>query len=201
LSLAPAFAVVVNFDDLDASAGDVSLAAISPYQGFTWGNFFAYTAAPGFPGFNNGIVSPPNAAYTGGDELGAPIVGSIAATSPFDFGSASIGAGWYDNLDVTVQGRLAGALEFSQTITVNAQGVQPFSFGFTGIDELDFFSTVTAATTDPFGCGPSGCSQITLDNLDFSAVRPVPVPKPSAAVFLSCLSLFILVAWRRRARR
>ena len=71
----PAQATIVNFDDIDASAGDVSLDAVSPYQGFTWSNFFAYTAAPGFPGFNNGIVSHPNAAYTGGDELGVPIRG------------------------------------------------------------------------------------------------------------------------------
>jgi hypothetical protein len=62
LAAIPAFAAVVNFDDLDASARDVSLDAISPYQGFTWTNFFAYTSAPGFPGFNNGILSPPNAA-------------------------------------------------------------------------------------------------------------------------------------------
>jgi hypothetical protein len=203
ISAAPALAAVVNFDDLDASAGDVSLEAISPYQGFTWTNFFAYTSAPGFPGFNNGIVSQPNAAFTGGDALGASIIGSITAAAPFDFGNASIGAGWYDNLDVTVEGRLAGALQFSQTITVDAQSMQLFSFAFTGIDELDFFSTVTASTTDPFGCGPSGCSQITFDNMNFpGAGPPPPAPEPSAAVvLLSSLSVFAMAAYRFGRRR
>ena len=185
------------------SAGDVSLDAISPYQGFNWTNFSAYTSTPGFPGFNNGIVSQPNAASAGGDALGAPIIGSITAASPFDFGTASIGAGWYDNLDVTVEGRLGGILQFSQTITVDAENIQLFSFAFTGIDELDFFSTVTAATTDPFGCGSSGCSQITFDNIDFSVVGPPPqTPEPSSAVvFLSSLNSFALAAWHRRNRR
>lgn len=204
MSALPAHAVLVNFDDIDASAGDVSLDAISPYQDFTWTNFFAYTAAPGFSGFNNGIVSQPNAAYSGGDELGAPIIGSITAPASFDFGSGYFGSGWYDNLDVTVEGRLGGALELSQTVTVNTTAPQLFSFDFTGIDELDFFSTVTAATTDPFGCGPSDCSQFTLDDLNFAAVGPPPpsVPEPSTAIVLfSSLSLFSMTAWRRRKRR
>ena len=185
-SVTPAFAMVVNFDDIDASAGNVSLDAISPYQGFSWTNFFAYTSAPGFPGFNNGIVSPPNAAYTGGDQLGMPIVGIITAAAPFDFGSAYIGSGWYDNLDVTVEGLLGGALEFTQTVTVNTEGAQLFTFDFTGIDEVDLFSTVTAATTDPYGCGSSDCSQFTLDDINFAAVGPPPpaVPEPPAAAVL-----------------
>jgi len=200
---APAQAVLVNFDDLDASSGDISLDAISPYQGFNWTNFSSYTSTPGFPGFNNGIVSQPNAAFTGGDALGAPIIGSITAAAPFDFGTASIGAGWYDNLDVTVEGRLGGLLQFSQTITFDAENVQLFSFGFTGIDELDFFSTITAATTDPFGCGSSGCSQITFDNMDFSAAGPpTEGPEPSTALVLfSSLGLFTFAVWRRRSRR
>ena len=133
-----------------------------------------------------------------------PIVGTITAASPFDFGSADIGSGWYDNLNVTVEGRLGGALEFSQTITVSTTGAQLFGFDFTGIDELDFFSTVTTATTDPFGCGPSDCSQFTFDNIDFSAVGPPPpmnAPEPSAAlVLLSSLGLFILALHRGRTR-
>lgn len=37
-------AAIIGFDDIDASAGDVSLDALSPYQGFSWSNFFAYTS-------------------------------------------------------------------------------------------------------------------------------------------------------------
>jgi hypothetical protein len=104
---------------------------------------------------------------------------------------------------VTVEGRLGGILQSSQTITVDAENVRLFSFGFTGVDELDFFSTITAATTDPFGCGSSGCSQITFDNMDFSAAGPpMEVPEPSTALVpFSSLGLFTLSAWRRRNRR
>src|SRR5690348_11171994 len=84
-------AAIVNFDDLDVSAGDVSLDSLSSYQGFNWANFSAYTATPGFPGFDNGIISPNNAAYSGGELFGAtvtPVIGKIEAASPFDFVSA-----------------------------------------------------------------------------------------------------------------
>ena len=73
----------INFDDIDASLGDVPLDSLSPYQGLNWGNFSAYTSVPGFPGYNNGIVSSPNAAYTAGDAFGAPIVSVITRTSGF----------------------------------------------------------------------------------------------------------------------
>ena len=56
----------------------------------------------------------------------------ITAAAPFDFGSAYIGSGWYDNLNVTIEGRLGGALEFSQTIAVNTEAAQLFTFDFTG---------------------------------------------------------------------
>src|SRR6185437_15458024 len=118
---------VVNFDDIDASAGDVSLDALSPYQGFSWTNFFAYTNIPGFPGFNNGIVSTPNAAYSGGEIFGAttmPIVGSVDASSPFDFVGAYVGSGYYDDMSLTVQGLLGGSLIYTRTLIVDTTGAQ-----------------------------------------------------------------------------
>lgn len=60
-----ASAAIVTFDDLDASGGDLILDTISPYQGFTWTNFSAYTSIPGFPGFNNNIAFQNNATYSG----------------------------------------------------------------------------------------------------------------------------------------
>ena len=104
-SAAPAFAAVVGFDDLNATAGDIVLDTMNPYQGFTWMNFTVYTTTPGFPGFNNGIVSSPNASFAGGDILGAPVVSTIRSPTPFDFTSASLGSGWYDGLSVTVIGK------------------------------------------------------------------------------------------------
>jgi hypothetical protein len=63
-------AATIGFDDIDATAGDVLLNGISLCQGYGWTNMSVYTNTPGFPGFNNGIVSSPNAAYTAGDALG-----------------------------------------------------------------------------------------------------------------------------------
>jgi hypothetical protein len=183
--LPSATAAVIGFDDLDATAGDIILDNLNPYQGFTWTNFSVYTYAPGFPGFNNGIVSAPNAAYTVGDALGSSIVSTITAASSFDFISAYLGSGWYDGMNVTVDGLLNGTQEFSQTVTVNTEASQLFTFNFNDITELDIFSQVTASTSDPYGCGPSGCSQITLDDLTFapsSGGPPPPPPPPSSTV-------------------
>lgn len=166
-------ALILHFDDIDASAGDV---ALESYQGFTWSNFAAYTNAPGFTGFNNGIVSPANAAYSGGesfDPTATPIVGSLTSSAPFDFSGAALGAAYYDNLTVTVEGRRAGDVLFSQNVILNTSGAQAFNFNFAGIDTLTFSGAATAATIDPFSCGVFNCTQFTVDDL---RVTPIPLP-------------------------
>jgi hypothetical protein len=175
----PALASTINFDDIAALPGDVIL---DSYQDFGWKNISVYTNTPGFPGLNSGIVSPANAAYTAGDTLGAPLIATISASTPFDFISGYFGAGWYDGLNVTVNGLYNGSQEFSQTFTVSTTGPQLQTFNFTGINELDIFSTLEPSTSDPYGCGPSGCSQVTLDDLTLnpgnappSSVTPEPI--------------------------
>jgi hypothetical protein len=94
-------ASVVSFDGIDAHAADVDLQTLSPFEGLSWTNTFAYTNTAGFPGFNNGIVSQTNAAYSGGEIFGAsanPVVGRISSEQSFDFQSAFLGAGYYNNL-------------------------------------------------------------------------------------------------------
>jgi hypothetical protein len=198
----PMHAGIINFDDIDASLGDVPLDGLSPYQGLTWANLTAYTSVPGFPGYNNGIVSQPNAAYTAGDALGSPIISSVTRASGFDFTSAYLGSGWYDGLTVTLNGVSNGVQDFTQTVTVNTEAPQLFTFDFTDITELDIYSTVTASTTDPYGCGASGCSQVTLDDLSVTLLNNPPppgVPEPGTFPLL-CLALFALVASPRLRR-
>jgi hypothetical protein len=199
----PAFGGTINFDDVNAAAGDVVLNGLNPYHGFTWTNFSVYTTTPGFPGFNNGIVSPANAAYSGGEVFGAtvtPVVGEIQSASPFNFVSAYVGAGYYDNLSLTVQGLLGGSLLFTRTVTVNTTGAQLTSFGFTGINELDFFASKTPQTTDPFLCGDFNCTQFTLDDLTFApASTPVPLPSSFGLLALA-LALVAAQGTRRRTR-
>jgi hypothetical protein len=186
----------IGFDDIDANAGDVVLASLSPYSGFSWTNFSVYTVIPGFPGFNNGIVSGPNGAYTSGDALGTQTLSTITATSAFDLVSANLGSGWYDGLTILVEGLFKDTHEFSKTITVSTSGAQLFAFNFTDIDEVQISSIVTSATTDPYGCGASGCSELTLDNIVLtSAAGPPPsiMPEP-ATLGLATLSLLALAA-------
>lgn len=178
--IARANADTLTFDDIDASAGDVILDYLSPYHGYTFTNFSAYTNVPGFPGYNNGIVSGPNAAYTAGDALGSPIISTISAASTFDFDSAYLGSGWYDGLSATFVGLAGGSQLYSETVTANTTGAQLLDFTFLGIDTLEIYSSVSAATSDPYGCGPSGCSQLTLDNVTLVPdLTPPPPPPPS----------------------
>lgn len=192
----PVKASVINFDDIDASAGDVIL---SSYQGYNWTNISVYTSAPGFPGFNDGIISPPNAAYTAGDALGSPIVSTITSSSPFNFISGYFGSGWYDGLSVTVNGLYNGTQDYSQTFTVDTETPELFTLNFAGINELDIYSTITASTTDPYGCGPSGCSQVTLDDLTLTpGVPPPPTTSPEPMSFLLAgVGFCALVTFRR----
>lgn len=196
-------ATTITFDDLNASSGDIILDTISPYHGLTWTNFSAYTGTPGFPGYNNGIVSSPNAAYGGGDNLGSPTPSYIASASDFNFVSAYFGSGWYDGLDLTVEGLLNGTVRDSKTLTVSTTGAQSVTFNFTGIKSLEFFTAATASTTDPYGCGPSGCSQFTIDNLTItpsSGPPPPSVPEP-ATWAASLLGIAAIAALRRTRSR
>jgi hypothetical protein len=204
LEAALAGAAIVNFDDLDASGGDLALDSLGPYQGFTWTNFSAYTNTPGFPGFNNGIVSPDNAAYSGGELSGptvTPVIGKIEAGDPFDFLSAYLGSGYYDNLNLTVQGRLNGSLLFTRSIILDTDAPVFVNFGFNGIDELDFFAGVTPATTDPFFCGTVNCTQFTLDNLTFAPASTTPPPDPNPLPEPSSLALIGLAGMAAMATR
>lgn len=181
-----ASAATINFDGLNASSGDIVLDTVSPYQGFDWTNFSVYTTAPGFPGFNNGIVSPPNAAYGGGDNLGVATPSYISSPSGgFNFISADLGSGWYNGLNLTVEGLSNGSEKFSKTVTVNTAAAQLFTFDFTDINSLEFLTSATSSTSDPYGCGASGCSQFTIDNITITPSTGPPPPKtPEPATYL-----------------
>lgn len=185
LSVTPGIGAIIDFDDIDASMADVSLDTLGNYKGFAWQNILAYTFFPGFEGFNNAIVSPANAAFSGGDFLSGsttvPIVGSLTRAEAFDFIGASFGAGYYDNLSLTVEGLRQGNLLFSQTVTVSTTGASPFTFNFIAIDELRLFAGTTSSTSDPFQCGQTNCTQFTVDDLEYSLspAAGTDVPEPA----------------------
>lgn len=186
-STVPLAAATIAFDDIDASAGDVILGT---YQGYSFTNFSAYTTVPGFPGFNNGIVSGPNAAYSSD-------TGTISSTKPFDFTGAAFGSGYYDGLQLTIEGLRGGTIYDTRTITVSTTGAKDYSFAFTSIDELLFTTSTTASTTDPYYCGAVGCSYFTIDNAVLTPDMkppppPPPPPPPNPVPEPSTLTLFAL---------
>lgn len=199
----------LTFDDIDASAGDVILDYLSPYHSYTFTNLSIYTSVPGFPGYNNGIVSSPNAAYTQGDALGTPTISTITSATSFDFDSAYLGSGWYNGLSATFIGLSGSTKLYSETVTVDTTGAQLFNFNFLGIDTLEIYSSVSVATTDPYGCGPSGCSQLTLDNVtlvpDLNPPPPPPppsqVPEPTSFILTGLGGSGTLIARRFRQSR
>ena len=193
-------AATINFDDIDASAGDVILTS---YQGYNWTNISVYTNTPGFPGYNNGIVSAPNGAYTAGDAFGSPIISTITSSSPFNFISGYFGSGWYDGMSVTFKGLYNGAQDFSQTFTVNTASPQLFTLHFTNITELDIYSTITGSSTDPYGCGASGCSQVTLDDLTLTSgtAPPASSPEPMSLLLTALGSSGLAVFYRVKRSR
>jgi PEP-CTERM motif len=191
MSSTASIASVVTFDDIDASGGDVSIDG--SYAGLTWSNTFAYTEIFGYDGFNNGIVSMANAAYSGGQTGGAtvqPIVGSISSGSGevFDFWSAYLGSGYYDGLLLTFTGMRDGAILFTKNVLVGTGVADLVDFSFVDIDTLLFSAEATATTSDPYDCGTFNCTQFTMDNLSIDVraeeEEPSGVPEPPTLALL-----------------
>jgi hypothetical protein len=195
--------ITIGFDGIDASAGDVPLDGT--FAGVTLRNFTAYTSVPGFEGFNNGIVSGPNAAYSGGEvSVSGPtaITGSITSSKLFDFVGGYFGSGFYDKLSLTVKGLRGGSVVFSETLTLNTSVALFHPFAFIGIDALNFVAAATAQSSDPFACGPFNCTQFTMDDLrlNLSDVETPPndVPEPGSLALVLMGAAALRAAGQRR---
>ena len=97
---------------------------------------------------------------------------------------------------MTFTGLSNGTTAFTQTVTLNTTSPQFFTFNFTGITELDIFSTVSSSTSDPYGCGPSGCSQITLDDVTLTPA-PTSSNMPEPMTFALAGIGILILAFRR----
>ena len=192
----------IDFDDLAETFDD---ALPSPYAGFGWENFryYSFDANTGFPEWQAGIASEPNAAYSGGElfENGGevPYVGTISRATPFDFVSATFGSLLYGTMDLIVEGYLGNTLKFSQTLAVDNTGADLFMLNFTNIDRVRIFGSDNP--NDP--CGTSNCSLFAIDDFTWQQATTVPtnVPEPSTLALLGAGVLVGLGQRRVRRRR
>jgi len=182
-------AAVITFDDLSATDVD---AIQSGYQGFNWGDEFwtslAYIHKDTLPGtgFANGVVSGNYAAFN-----------NFATTSTisgdlFTFNGAYLTAAWNEGLHIEVSGFLNNVLLFTQTVVVNTQIAQWFSFDFAGINQLSFRSW-GGTPTNP----NEGGEHFVMDNFTVNEAVSVPESSPLA---LLLLGLAALAAGRQSTR-
>lgn len=174
---APASATLIDFDDITVVGPPVALETFNPYHGYTWSHFNAYTYS-GRPGFDHGIVSPSNAVFSGReiiDTTVTPIVATLQSAGRFDLVSADIGAGWYNNLPVKVEGLRGGSTVFSQIFLVDTVLAQSFALNFTDIDTVNFSARAISESTDPYHCGRVNCTQFTVDNIVIAELDEPPV--------------------------
>jgi hypothetical protein len=140
----------------------------SPYAGFTWDNFYVlnavqYNSDNGPSGYSNGVVSLNNVGFTGFNNPA-----SFSAAQPFQLGSFYIGAGWNDDMLVTITGLLNGSVVGSETLTIGTQQHTLFVPQHWG--EIDTVS-ITPAGGINHGYNGSGLN-VYLDNIVVNAPEP-----------------------------
>jgi hypothetical protein len=151
--------------------------------------------APANNGFINGLVSGDYVAYNGG---AAPVSFEALTTDGlFNFNSVYMGAAWYSNLSVAVQGFRDGVevyntaingLSFVDSVFVN--------FGWTNIDKVSFTS-LSGPAGNPVDNLSTYNRAFVMDNLSVSAV-----PEPETyALMLAGLGLISAAAARRRSNK
>lgn len=140
--LSPANALVVDFDDIDAS---VNYAMPSGYAGFTWDGNWGIETDSDYATYGNTYGSPSgeNAAFNGDgisvalsngvdfDFNGASFTGWAADDGPWDANAASI----------TVEGWDDGLLVGSVSMSLSTNQYDWLSAGFLSVDKLVFYSS------------------------------------------------------------
>jgi hypothetical protein len=181
-SAVPTQANVLTFDDITTQVTD-SVVVPDGYGGLDWDQF-GVIHKDFWPddGYENGTVS--------GNYVAFNRYANPATTSDgiFDFAGAYLTAAWRTDLNIDVDGYLAGNPVYSSTVVVDPWGPTWFSFNYTGIDELRFNSYGgTNAGLDGDG------THFAMDNFSYNII---PAP---GAIALGSIGLG-LVGWLRRRR-
>lgn len=182
-------AAPVTFDDV-AGGGTSDVPITAPYAGFAWTNTYVldvplYLSQVGASGYGNGLaqITAPNVGFTGFGNAAA-----FAAPVRFALIGMTLGAGWYDNLQVVVTGFRMGSAVHAATFTLSASAAPTAaSFGWSDIDRVEI--APVAGTGTPVGFPAGGGRQVYFDT--------IAVPEP-ASLALMCVGLAGLGLARRR---
>ncbi|MBC7987944.1 MAG: hypothetical protein H7X93_14925 [Sphingomonadaceae bacterium] len=154
---------IVDFEDL----GLQFLSEPDIYRGMDWSDFAVNSLvfSPG-GGFTPGTTSGENSAfnYYARDT-------EITDATNFNFRSAQLTGGWNNGLQVTISGYDDGVLEYSVTVTVNADAPTFFTFDFLDIDRLTFHSE-GGVRADPDSAGQG--THFVIDDMAFD-VAPAAI--------------------------
>lgn len=184
-----ASAVELGFDDL----GTGSFTTIpTNYQGFVWDYWASVNAVNYGPsGYANGVVSGGNSACGCAADFSETISSINAAGKIFTLESGFFTSAWNDGATLLVEGFASGSLLFSTTSVLDTSGPSFLSFGWTGLDEVQF--SISGGT--PSGLPGSG-DYFAVDNLNMS-VNVVPEPEAWTMMILG----FGLAGTAMRRRR
>jgi hypothetical protein len=152
-----AMAELLTFDHLPRTSGSQLPSGLGEFE---WSADFDYvTGAFLGGGYANGVVSPPNVAYNafGGNA-------AFGRSMPFELDSFYLTAAWRTGLNVTVIGKLDGAVVDKTTLTVNTSSPTLETFDW-DVNEVVFHSFGGTNA----GLGGNGY-QFALDDLSTSAV-------------------------------
>jgi hypothetical protein len=163
----PAAAKLITFHDLPDSSPYQRIP--NPYDGFDWSPHFLYLDGVDYlypSGYQTSVVTPPNVAFNGGGSNGAPPPPvNFSRRAPFELDSFYLTAAWRNGLEVTVTGKLNGAVVDTTTLTVNTSGPTLETFNW-DVNEVVFNSVLGSGVPVSF----EGY-QFVLDNV---SVGPVP---------------------------
>ena len=164
----------LTFDDLPTTtSGAAGYYSTIPttYNGYQWLFFAVYRGTNTIPsGFYQGAVSPKNVAF---NNLGQ--VAYITNATSFNLVSAYLTAAWNDNLQLTVEGYLAGQKIYTSNYTLSATSPTLINFNFYGVNKVSFSS---AGGTQHPGYQQAG-SQFAMDNL---TIAPGSSPPPDTGI-------------------
>lgn len=159
-------AVVLGFDDLGTNA---YTSLPNSYQGFVW-DYWATINGPNYgpSGYANGVVSGENSACGCAGDFGQAISSINAGGALFTLDSGYFTSAWNDGATLLVEGYAGGGLLFSSSHVLDTTGPSFLSFGWSGLDEVQF--SISGGT--PSGLPGSG-DYFAVDNL-LLAVVPEP---------------------------